>query len=244
VGDLRRAVTRGEALGPDDRHHDDPPHAGPVADLLKVPGRGGEELRGRPLVGRGPGCGVDDALHACQGLGQTDPGDHVYAARTRDRDDVVPRRLEHLDDMAADSPRRPRHCDRPSCLHDLAPCSNCSPLRRTADKEMDRFGLLLRARRRSQCDGARLAPPVCAARAGSPRRPPLASTDVGRRNSVGTQGSGAGLRADAGGSVAVCSGACPKHASPWSTARRRQRSRPWRRRDAHPRHSSHAPGCG
>ncbi|MGH8983688.1 MAG: hypothetical protein ACRDY6_07405 [Acidimicrobiia bacterium] len=68
--------------------------------------------------GEGPGGRVDDALHACQGLRQTVPGDHVHAAGTRHRDDVVSPGLEHVDDMTADPPGRPRYCN----LHATTPC--------------------------------------------------------------------------------------------------------------------------
>jgi hypothetical protein len=89
-----------------------------LAGVVQVPGRGGEELRGRLLVGRGPGGRVDDGLHTHEGLCQSVSGDHVHAVRARDRDDVVARGLEHLDDMAADSPGRSRHGNLPACLHD------------------------------------------------------------------------------------------------------------------------------
>jgi hypothetical protein len=92
VGDLRRVIARGEPVAPDDGYHDHPLHAGPLAGLLQVAGRGGEELRGRLLVGRGLGGDVDYALHA-QG--------------TRHPDDVVSFGLEHVDDMTADRPGRP-----------------------------------------------------------------------------------------------------------------------------------------
>src|ERR671934_353829 len=61
---------------------------------------------------------VDDALHAGQGLRQTVPGDYVHAARPRHRDDVVSPGLEHVDDMTADPPSRPRYRNLPACLHD------------------------------------------------------------------------------------------------------------------------------
>ncbi len=51
-----------------------------LAGLVQIPGRAGEELRGRLLVGRGPGCHVDHRVYALQCLGQTVPGDHVHAA--------------------------------------------------------------------------------------------------------------------------------------------------------------------
>jgi hypothetical protein len=68
---------------------------------VQVPGRGGEELRSGLLVWRGLGGDVDDALHACQGLRQTVPGDHVHAQGTRHPDDVVSFGLEHVDDLDA-----------------------------------------------------------------------------------------------------------------------------------------------
>src|SRR5262245_8020750 len=79
VCDLRGAVASGEAVGADDGYHADPPHAGPLAGLLQVPGRGGEERGGRLLFGRGPGGRVDDALDARQGSGEAVPGDHVHS---------------------------------------------------------------------------------------------------------------------------------------------------------------------
>jgi len=51
VGDLRGTVACGEAVGPDDGHHDHPPDAGPLACMVEVPGCGGEERRGRLLLG-------------------------------------------------------------------------------------------------------------------------------------------------------------------------------------------------
>ena len=90
-------------------------------------GRGGEELRRRLLVGRRPGGHVDDRLHARQGLGQTVAGDHVHAAGTRHRDDVVALGLE----------QRRRRDGRPArslpllrsslpALHDCAPSHGAS----------------------------------------------------------------------------------------------------------------------
>src|SRR5918912_1247939 len=64
---------------------------------------------------------VDDALHAGQGLCQTVSGDHVHAARPRHRDDVVSPGLEHVDDVTADPPGRPRHRNLPARLHDRSP---------------------------------------------------------------------------------------------------------------------------
>jgi hypothetical protein len=118
VGDLRHAIASGEAVAPDDRHHDDPLHAGPLAGLVQVPCRGGEELGGRVLLRRGPGGRVDDRLGARQCLGQPVPGDDVHAARARHRDDVVALGLEDVHDMTADPPGRARHCDLLGCVHD------------------------------------------------------------------------------------------------------------------------------
>ena len=86
-------------------------HAGPLAGLLQVAGRGGEELRGRLLLGRGPGGGVDDGLDAGQGLGQTFAGDDVDAARARHRRDLVALGLEDVHDMTSDPAGRARDCD-------------------------------------------------------------------------------------------------------------------------------------
>jgi len=107
VGDLRRAIAGGEPIRPDDGYHDDSLHAGLLAGLVQVPGRGDEERRCLLLLGRGPGGRVDDALHACQRFPETVPGDHVDAAGTRDRDDVVSPGLEHVDDMTANPPSCP-----------------------------------------------------------------------------------------------------------------------------------------
>jgi hypothetical protein len=52
VGLLRRAVAGREPIDPDDRHHDDPLHAGTLADLLQIPRGRGEELGRRLLLGR------------------------------------------------------------------------------------------------------------------------------------------------------------------------------------------------
>jgi hypothetical protein len=54
VGRLRRVIARSEPVDPDDGHHNHLPHPGPLADLVQVPGRGGEELGGRRLLGEGP----------------------------------------------------------------------------------------------------------------------------------------------------------------------------------------------
>jgi hypothetical protein len=123
VGDLRRVIARGEPVAPDDGYHDHPLHAGPLAGLLQVAGRGGEELRGRLLVGRGLGGDVDYALHARQSLRQTVTDDHVHAQGTRHPDDVVSLGLEHVDDMTADRPGRPRYRELllRACLHDYSP---------------------------------------------------------------------------------------------------------------------------
>jgi hypothetical protein len=121
VRDLCRAVARGESVDPDDGDDDDPLHAGACAELLEVPGRRGEELGGRLLLGRRPGGGVDDALDACEGLGQALRRNDVDAVGARDRDDVVPGGLEHVDDLASDSPRRPRDGNLPACVHDSPP---------------------------------------------------------------------------------------------------------------------------
>ena len=51
VGGLRHVIARGETVAPDDGHHYHPLHTGPLAGLVQVPGRSGEELRGRLLVG-------------------------------------------------------------------------------------------------------------------------------------------------------------------------------------------------
>jgi hypothetical protein len=109
--DLRCVVASGEPVDPDDGRHDDLLHAGPLADLLQVAGRGGEEGgRGR-LIGRGLRGDVDDAGHARQRFRQTLPGDHIDAAGTRHRDDVTSIGLEHVDDMTADPSGCPSNCD-------------------------------------------------------------------------------------------------------------------------------------
>jgi hypothetical protein len=117
---LGRAVARGELVGADDRDHQDPPRAGLSAGFLQVPRRGGAEPRGRLVLRRRPGGGVDNAVHARQRIGQAVPSDHVYAAGTRDRDDIVPSLLEHLDGVTAHPSRGTRHgslCDWPGEVH-------------------------------------------------------------------------------------------------------------------------------
>src|SRR5215471_13996254 len=118
VGDFRRHVAGGEPVAPDDGHHDHPLHAGPLADLLQIPGGGGEERRGRLLLGRGPARHVDDALHASQGVRQTLPRDEVHAGRARYRDDVVSPCFEYVDDMTTDPSGRPCYRNPSACLHD------------------------------------------------------------------------------------------------------------------------------
>ena len=89
VRDLGGVVAARELVDPDDRHDDEPPHAGPLTGLLQVAGGGREELRRGLLIGRGPGGDVDDRLDTSQGLVQPLAGDHVDALRARDGYDVV-----------------------------------------------------------------------------------------------------------------------------------------------------------
>jgi hypothetical protein len=90
VRDLGGVVPAGELVDPDDRHEDQPPHAGPITRLMQVAGRGREELGRGLLVRRRPRGRIDDRLDAREGFVQALAGDHVDAARARDRDDVVP----------------------------------------------------------------------------------------------------------------------------------------------------------
>jgi hypothetical protein len=101
VGDLRGLVAPGESVGPDDRDDHHAPHAGALAGLLQVPGRGGEELGGLVLVGRAPGRGVDHDLDAGQRFREAVAGHEVDAAGARHRDDVVAPGLEQLDDVTS-----------------------------------------------------------------------------------------------------------------------------------------------
>jgi hypothetical protein len=91
---------------------------------LEVPGGSDEELRGRLLLGRGTGGRVDYGLGAHQRLGQPVPGDYVDSARARHRHDVMALGLEDVHDVTANPPGRARHCDLPTCVHDV--CSRCS----------------------------------------------------------------------------------------------------------------------
>ena len=93
-----------EAVDADDRHEHDPAHAGALALLLQVAGRGGEELDGRLLVGRRGRGGVDDALDSVEGLRETGSRDDVHALGARDLDDLVAGGFEDLDGRAADPP--------------------------------------------------------------------------------------------------------------------------------------------
>jgi hypothetical protein len=52
VGEFGAAVASGKSVAADDGHHDDLANAGPLADVMQVPGRGGEKLGGRILVRR------------------------------------------------------------------------------------------------------------------------------------------------------------------------------------------------
>jgi len=81
VCDFRGAVAGGEPVGADDGHHDDPPHSSPLAGLLEVAGRGGEEFRGGPLLRRWPRGRVNDGLHPGQGRCEAVPGDDVHSQR-------------------------------------------------------------------------------------------------------------------------------------------------------------------
>lgn len=114
MGELRGAVAGGEAVAADDRHHHDPPHARVLAGRLQVAGSGGEERRGRLLLGRRPGRRIDNDLGARQGVRQTVAGDDVDAFGARDRDDLVSSRGEHVDEMQADSSGRARYRDLPA----------------------------------------------------------------------------------------------------------------------------------
>jgi hypothetical protein len=115
---LRRAVSAGDPVGPDDGDLDHALHAGPLTGIVQVARRGGEELGGLLFVGRRTGRRIDDAFHACQGIRQAVSGDHVHATRPRDRDNVVSVALEKVDDMTTDPPRRSRYCN----LHGITPC--------------------------------------------------------------------------------------------------------------------------
>jgi hypothetical protein len=117
MGPLCGEKARGEAVDADDRDDDDSLHAGLLADLLKVARRGVEERRGRVLLVRGLSGRVDHGLHSGQRLRQPLAGDDVHAEGARDRDDVVSSALEHVDNMAADSPGRTCDCDLSACVH-------------------------------------------------------------------------------------------------------------------------------
>ena len=117
LGDLRGVVTAAEPVDPDDRHDDQPSHAGPLTGLLQIAGGGREELRRRLLIGGGPGGDVDGRVDSGEGLVQPLARDHVHAVGARHRDDVVPARLEDVDDVPADPPGRSRHCDLGALLH-------------------------------------------------------------------------------------------------------------------------------
>jgi hypothetical protein len=111
VGDLRGDVAAVHAVGADDRHHDEPLDAGPLAFALQVLRRGHEELRRGGLVGSREAGRVDDGLDAGQRVGQPFAGDHVDAVGAGDRDDVVPALAQDVDDVAADAAGRARNCD-------------------------------------------------------------------------------------------------------------------------------------
>src|ERR671918_1047458 len=121
MGPFCGEVARSEAVDADDRDDDDPLDAGLLADLVQVPGGGREKLRRRLLLGRGPARRVDHGLHPDQRLRQPLAGHDVDAEGARDPDDVVSTFLEHVDDMAADSPSRTRDCDFSACVHPCAP---------------------------------------------------------------------------------------------------------------------------
>src|SRR6266700_3830617 len=74
----------------------------------------------RLLFRRRAGGHVDDAFHARQRGCEALAGDDVHAARTRDRDDVVPLRLQYFHDMPADPPGRSGYRN----LHVTAPCQD------------------------------------------------------------------------------------------------------------------------
>ena len=75
VGELGGVVDRREAVCSDDRHDHDSRHAGLLAGLLQVVGRGGEQFRRGSLVWRGPGRHVNDGRYAVEGRRETLPGD-------------------------------------------------------------------------------------------------------------------------------------------------------------------------
>ena len=101
---------------------DDPLHAGALAERLQIPRGRREELGGRSLLGRRAGSRVDHGLHPGQRRRQPLAGHDVDALGAGDPDDVVSPLLEHVDDMAADSPGRARDCDLSTCRHHPAPC--------------------------------------------------------------------------------------------------------------------------
>jgi hypothetical protein len=85
VRDLGGVVAARELVDPDDRHDDQPPHAGPLTGLLQVAGGGREELRRGLLIGRGPGGNVDDRFDAGEGLAQPLAGGRWSVASVRSR---------------------------------------------------------------------------------------------------------------------------------------------------------------
>ncbi len=111
VRELRRPVSGGELIGSDDRNHDHARDAGACAFGVQIPGRSGEELRCRRLLGRRTGADIDDCVDADERVGEARSGDHVDAVGARDRNDLVSPTLEPVDHVTADPARRSRDRD-------------------------------------------------------------------------------------------------------------------------------------
>ena len=124
--DLLRGEEAGaEAVDADDRDDDQPLHACLRTELVQVPRRRDEELRGRPLLGRRVRSGVDHRLHPRERLRQPLAGHDVDAEGAGHRDDLVPALLEHVDDMGAEPPGRACDCDPLACVHHAPPSRSC-----------------------------------------------------------------------------------------------------------------------
>jgi hypothetical protein len=107
---------------------------------VKVPGRGGEEFRGRPLAGEGPVAA--SMTHSTPDRAPARPTP-VITSTPLERDIATmscPPALSTSTTWLPTLPVAPTTAIFLRACITSPPCWNCSPLRQTADKDIDRFG--------------------------------------------------------------------------------------------------------